>query len=192
MSTKAAVAVTAATSVASTTWRQGRWTYLERTAGAKCGLADGQGDGARHSGGLPRAPRTSAHPPTGFCLLLAAPGENEEKEGQDPATAENARGPWDGSPSNTSNSARTSVPGRQPCKPPRLTQAAQHTSPGPRRIRGPCLLPGHTCPATQGAGSTLGMGLPHGESTERTVSRDPVQPHLSKLISHLIRNIVSQ
>lgn len=72
MSTKAAVAVTAATSVASTTWRQGRWTYLERTAGAKCGPADGQGDGACHSGGPPRAPRPSAHPLTGFCLLLAA------------------------------------------------------------------------------------------------------------------------
>lgn len=34
MSTKATVAVTAATSMASSTWRQGRWMYLQGTGGA--------------------------------------------------------------------------------------------------------------------------------------------------------------
>lgn len=53
MSTKAAVAVTAATSVASTTWRQGRWTYLERRARPSVGWPAARATGPTTEEGRP-------------------------------------------------------------------------------------------------------------------------------------------
>ena len=161
---------------------------------AKCGLAGGKGDRARHSGWPPWTPRPSAHPHQASACSWLPPGVRGQGERRPrPRLGRKHQRPPGWLSQRHEQLCQTECAWQTPLQtteadassPTHLTRAA----PGPRAV--PPARP-HVPRHVGGREHTGHRATAWREHRTGLFLRDPVWPHLSKLISHLIRNIVSQ